>query len=417
MRPDDIRAITITPDATSDIDLVRLNIKAINEVVKAHGDALKQVNKAIADRVSTRDLAAALQAKVGVEEMRAHISELESVVDNKADARDTSSILETLRKDVHRSGGKKANVEDVQRCLNQLEARIDTLDERIAEALQARQPPPPPPRPPEPTEEERSAEVRLLVKAAVDGLRTELRREVAEELARSTKVVGSRLEQSERAMGDVEGWLAAHEARADERMQREVNLAVEEAAHSLTAHAEERAAAAALQQQRRASFHQATIIVTVPRRGCHLITDMLLESVPAISDFQCGVCHLFVQHTACSLSVNVIDDASVREDMEAALAKLVPSSWVHDGTFRHTIPASDRRHTMPGHVKAALLGGALAVPVVRGSLALGEWQGIYLNDHRDGGGALRGAHRRSIVVTIQGELAERSRSGNFPLYR
>ena len=103
----------------------------------------------------------------------------------------------------------------------------------------------------------------------------------------------------------------------------------------------------------------------------------------------------------------------VREDMEAALDKIVPASWVHDGTFRHTIAASDRRHTMPCHVKAALMGVSLAIPVMRGTLALGEWQGIYLNEHQSG----HGSHRRSIVATVQGEVAERSRQGSFPVYR
>lgn len=67
------------------------------------------------------------------------------------------------------------------------------------------------------------------------------------------------------------------------------------------------------------------------------------------------------------------------------------------------------------------MGSCLPIPVCRGTFALGEWQGIYLNEHRDVGG--RGEHggyrehRRSVVVTVQGELAERSRTGSFPVYK
>ena len=146
------------------------------------------------------------------------------------------------------------------------------------------------------------------------------------------------------------------------------------------------------------------------------ITADLLEGVPRLADYQTGMCHLFVQSNACSLSVNVVDDPTVREDMERALERLVPSAWVHDGTFANTIAASPRRHTMPGHVKAALLGSALAIPVSRGTLALGEEQGVYLNEHSEVA-ARNGAPRRAILVPIHGELAERSRSGAYPVYR
>lgn len=63
--------------------------------------------------------------------------------------------------------------------------------------------------------------------------------------------------------------------------------------------------------------------------------------------------------------------AQVREDLELALSRLVPASWNHDGTFRHTAEGDD---DMPGHVKCSLLGPDLTLPVRRGGLALGEWQ-------------------------------------------
>jgi secondary thiamine-phosphate synthase enzyme len=52
---------------------------------------------------------------------------------------------------------------------------------------------------------------------------------------------------------------------------------------------------------------------------------------------------------------------------------------------------------MPAHVKASLLGPSLTLPVRDGQFALGTWQGIYLCEHRDSGGA------RSLVATLLGE--------------
>ena len=56
---------------------------------------------------------------------------------------------------------------------------------------------------------------------------------------------------------------------------------------------------------------------------------------------------------------------------------------------------------MPAHVKSSLLGASVIVPISRGKLQLGTWQGIYLGEHRNAGGFGNG-HARKIIVTIQG---------------
>jgi secondary thiamine-phosphate synthase enzyme len=48
------------------------------------------------------------------------------------------------------------------------------------------------------------------------------------------------------------------------------------------------------------------------------------------------------------------------------------------------------------HLQSSLMGASLTIPVRHGRLALGTWQGIYLNEHRNYGGP------RTIVVTVQG---------------
>jgi hypothetical protein len=82
-----------------------------------------------------------------------------------------------------------------------------------------------------------------------------------------------------------------------------------------------------------------------------------------------------------------------------SLTHTVPSSWNRDSTFQHTLEGDD---DMPGHVKASIMGVSLNIPIGNGRLALGAWQGIYLDEHLDQGG-WGGGHTRSILITIQGQ--------------
>jgi secondary thiamine-phosphate synthase enzyme len=81
----------------------------------------------------------------------------------------------------------------------------------------------------------------------------------------------------------------------------------------------------------------------------------------------------------------------VRSDLEASFNVLAPEHAPH---YRHTTEGPD---DMPAHIKAAMIGTSVCVPVTGGRLNLGTWQGIYLCEHRNRGGA------RRVVVTIQGE--------------
>jgi secondary thiamine-phosphate synthase enzyme len=147
-------------------------------------------------------------------------------------------------------------------------------------------------------------------------------------------------------------------------------------------------------------WFQHEISLTAPSRGCHLVTSDILKTIGSdVSKIQIGMCNLFIQHTSASLTVNENADPDVRRDMETALNKLVPAEWNRDGTFRHTTEGDD---DMPGHVKSSLMGASLDIPIRQGRLALGTWQGIYLNEHRDQGG-YGGGHTRNIIVTLQGQ--------------
>ena len=137
-------------------------------------------------------------------------------------------------------------------------------------------------------------------------------------------------------------------------------------------------------------FLQKSILLTPKRRGFHLITKELERNLPEISKIKEGLANLFLQHTSASLTINENYDPSVRYDMENYFNNLVPEDTPY---FTHTLEGSD---DMPAHIKSSILGVSLNVPITNGRFALGTWQGIYLNEHRDSGGS------RRVLVTIFG---------------
>lgn len=133
-------------------------------------------------------------------------------------------------------------------------------------------------------------------------------------------------------------------------------------------------------------------IVLAPRpRGFHLITRELLQELPELHRLQIGLLHLLIRHTSASLALNENASPDVRRDFETWFDQAVPE---RAGYWTHTLEGDD---DMPAHIKASLLGPSLTLPVSRGRLALGTWQGIYLCEHRDRGGA------RSVVATAWGQ--------------
>jgi secondary thiamine-phosphate synthase enzyme len=131
------------------------------------------------------------------------------------------------------------------------------------------------------------------------------------------------------------------------------------------------------------------IFTLKPRtRGFHLITGEVVAQLPPLP--RTGILNLFVQHTSCALSINENYDPSVRADMEQIYNRLVRENEPY---YRHTDEGSD---DMPSHAKSSLTGVSLTIPITNGRLNLGTWQGIYLCEFRDYGGA------RKVVATIYG---------------
>lgn len=134
-------------------------------------------------------------------------------------------------------------------------------------------------------------------------------------------------------------------------------------------------------------IQQTTFRLTERRRGCHLITHEITEHQPGPLP-QTGMLNLFVQHTSCALTINENADPDVRSDMEKILNRMVKENEPY---YDHTLEGSD---DMPAHAKSSLFGVSLTIPITDGRLNLGTWQGIYLCEFRNHGGA------RKIVATI-----------------
>ena len=138
---------------------------------------------------------------------------------------------------------------------------------------------------------------------------------------------------------------------------------------------------------------QRSVTLDPKARGFHLVTDEVTSALPEIRDLRVGLLHVFIQHTSASLTINENAAPAVRGDMERHFNEMVPEDQPY---YQHTIEGSD---DMPAHIKASMLDTSLSIPVQDGQLAFGTWQGIYLNEHRDNGGA------RSLMLTLQGESA------------
>jgi secondary thiamine-phosphate synthase enzyme len=129
-------------------------------------------------------------------------------------------------------------------------------------------------------------------------------------------------------------------------------------------------------------------------RGYHLVTSEVVSAVPELRSISAGVMLVFIQHTSASLTLNENASPDVRRDFAAWFDRAVPDGAPY---FGHTLEGPD---DMPAHIKSSLTGSSLTLPVAGGRPALGTWQGIYLCEHRDGGGS------RRLIVTAFGQRAE-----------
>ncbi|WP_026935539.1 secondary thiamine-phosphate synthase enzyme YjbQ [Christiangramia echinicola] len=139
-------------------------------------------------------------------------------------------------------------------------------------------------------------------------------------------------------------------------------------------------------------IYQTEIRLRPRSRGFHLITDEIMDQFSEIEDIEIGFLQIFIKHTSAGLAINENADPTVREDFESHFNVMVPEDQPY---YKHTMEGSD---DMPAHIKASLTGTSLQIPITKGRLNLGTWQGIYLCEHRDRGGS------RKLVLTAYGEI-------------
>ena len=123
-------------------------------------------------------------------------------------------------------------------------------------------------------------------------------------------------------------------------------------------------------------------------RGTYDVTDRVAKAVASLAPDRDGLAHVWCHHTSASLIVCENADPSVRRDLETFFGRLVPDG---DPMFTHDAEGDD---DMPAHVRTILTQTALTIPVARGALDLGTWQGLYLWEHR------AAAQRRRLTVTV-----------------
>lgn len=138
------------------------------------------------------------------------------------------------------------------------------------------------------------------------------------------------------------------------------------------------------------SAYSAEFSLRTQGKGTYEITDEVVRAV-SVAGIATGTVTVFVQHTSASLVIMENADPSARTDLEAFFDHLVPEDTPY---FIHTYEGPD---DMPSHIRMALTRSSEVIPVIKGRMTLGTWQGIFLFEHR------RAPHTRQISLVVQGD--------------
>lgn len=80
-----------------------------------------------------------------------------------------------------------------------------------------------------------------------------------------------------------------------------------------------------------------------------------------------GICVVYCPHTTAAITINENADPDVVRDLKFALDEVFPDRR----EFRHAEGNS------AAHLKSSCIGASETIPISKGSLVLGTWQGIY----------------------------------------
>lgn len=140
----------------------------------------------------------------------------------------------------------------------------------------------------------------------------------------------------------------------------------------------------------KAIYWQIELTLKPVHRGFHLITPIIQDHLKQAPFIRAGLVHLFLKHTSASLTISENTCTDVPLDLETHLNRLIPDD---NQLYRHTLEGED---DMPAHLKNVMLGASLTLPLCERRLALGQWQGIFLAEHRNG------APARRLLITVHG---------------
>lgn len=134
-------------------------------------------------------------------------------------------------------------------------------------------------------------------------------------------------------------------------------------------------------------INQKEIQISSRGRGYHLVTREIESALDGMSGE--GLLHIFMKHTSAGLTLNENADPTVRDDFATFFEELIPENHPH---YTHTLEGPD---DMPAHLKSSVIGVSLVIPVTKGRLNLGTWQGIYLCEFRN-----HSSSRRLVLTMI-----------------
>lgn len=156
-------------------------------------------------------------------------------------------------------------------------------------------------------------------------------------------------------------------------------------------------------------WYQKTLTLSAKSRGFHLVTDEILNQLADMPRVNIGLLHLLLQHTSASLTLNENCDPTVRHDMERFFLRTVPDN----GNYEHDYEGAD---DMPSHIKSSMLGTSLVLPVHKGRIQTGTWQGIWLgtshprriaSHHRDTTRGVKNDHF-GVATILHGKTRRRT---------
>jgi secondary thiamine-phosphate synthase enzyme len=131
-----------------------------------------------------------------------------------------------------------------------------------------------------------------------------------------------------------------------------------------------------------------TISIPTRGKGTYEITDEVAQIVRD-SGIRTGTVTVFIRHTSASLVIYENADPSARADLHAYFEKIAPE----EGDYVHTLEGPD---DTTSHLRMALTRTCEVIPIARGRMTLGTWQGIFVFEHR------HAAHIRQVDVALVG---------------